>query len=57
MLLTQIMAGSIPIQQYFGHIVQESNDEMEVSTTLMIFGVVCFSVGKLVFYFAHSEFK
>ncbi|KAJ0177090.1 hypothetical protein K1T71_007099 [Dendrolimus kikuchii] len=43
--LTQVMSGSIPIQQYLGRIIQESNTKMEVSTALIIFGAIRFVVG------------
>ncbi|KAG6445909.1 facilitated trehalose transporter Tret1 [Manduca sexta] len=43
--ITQVMAGTIPIMQYLGRIMQESKSGMEVSTALIIFGVVRFIVG------------
>lgn len=52
--LTQTMSGSIPIQQYFGRIMQESKTDIPVSTALIIFGAVKFLVGKnglLIIYF------
>lgn len=48
------MSGSIPIQQYFGRIMQESKTDIPVSTALIIFGAVKFLVGKnglLIIYF------
>nr|XP_021183295.2 facilitated trehalose transporter Tret1 [Helicoverpa armigera] len=43
--VTQLMAGSIPIQQYLGRIIQQSNCGLEVSTALIIFGAIRFAVG------------
>ncbi|KAF9806484.1 hypothetical protein SFRURICE_001279 [Spodoptera frugiperda] len=42
---TQLFAGSIPIQQYMGRIIQQSNCGLRVSTALIIFGAVRFAVG------------
>ncbi|XP_050560725.1 facilitated trehalose transporter Tret1-like isoform X10 [Spodoptera frugiperda] len=42
---TQLFAGSIPIQQYMGRIIQQSNCGLPVSTALIIFGAVRFAVG------------
>ncbi|KAG6445906.1 hypothetical protein O3G_MSEX004158 [Manduca sexta] len=45
--LTQIMSGSIPIQQYFGSIIQESNKDIQLSTALILFGGLRFCAGIL----------
>ncbi|XP_050560717.1 facilitated trehalose transporter Tret1-like isoform X2 [Spodoptera frugiperda] len=42
---TQIMAGPIAIQQYFGRIVQESKTNVNISIVLITFGAVKFIVG------------
>lgn len=39
------MAGSIPILQYLGRIMQESKTDIEVSTALILFGAVRFVAG------------
>ncbi|KAJ8730227.1 hypothetical protein PYW07_017265 [Mythimna separata] len=43
--ITQIMSGSIAIQQYLGRIVQESETDINVSTVLIIYGGLKFFVG------------
>ncbi|KAF9420950.1 hypothetical protein HW555_002933 [Spodoptera exigua] len=43
--VTQIMAGPIAIQQYFGRIVQESKTNVNISIVLITFGAVKFIVG------------
>ncbi|XP_045448852.1 facilitated trehalose transporter Tret1-like [Melitaea cinxia] len=43
--VTQIMTGTTTVQQYFGRIMQEINTDMKLSTFLIIFGAVKFSVG------------
>ncbi|XP_026725134.1 facilitated trehalose transporter Tret1-like isoform X1 [Trichoplusia ni] len=45
--LTQVMAGTIALQQYVGRIVQESTTSISISTVLMIFGAVRLVVGLL----------
>ncbi|KAJ8728016.1 hypothetical protein PYW08_016401 [Mythimna loreyi] len=42
---TQMFAGTLPIQQYIGRIIQQSNSGFQVSTALVIFGIVRFIVG------------
>ena len=40
------MTGAITIQQYLGRITQDIDTDMELSTHLIIFGVVKFVVGQ-----------
>ncbi|KAJ8730225.1 hypothetical protein PYW07_017263 [Mythimna separata] len=42
---TQMFAGTLPIQQYIGRIIQQSNCGLQVSTALLIFGAVRFVIG------------
>ncbi|XP_032522590.2 facilitated trehalose transporter Tret1-2 homolog [Danaus plexippus] len=43
--VTQIMTGTLTIQQYLGRIMQDANINMKLSTILVIFGIVKFVVG------------
>ncbi|XP_047995207.1 facilitated trehalose transporter Tret1-like [Leguminivora glycinivorella] len=43
--VTQIMTGSLAVQQYLSTILEESNIHMQVSTAVIVFGAVRFVVG------------
>ncbi|XP_075973562.1 facilitated trehalose transporter Tret1-like isoform X2 [Anticarsia gemmatalis] len=43
--VTQLMTGTVPIQQYLGRIIQQSDSGMAISTALITFGIIRLAAG------------